>query len=419
MPKRIVPLTDIQVQKAKPAAEEYKLSDGLGLHVLVTPSGGKLWRLQYRFDGKQKTLALGTYPVITLAAARQWRDDAKKLLANGVDPNANKKAQKAARVEANANSFEVVAREWYARIKETWSDSHAYWVKQRLEQYVFPAIGSRPIGEIKAPEVLSVLHRIETVAAETARRVKSTMGQIFRYAVGTGRAESDPTASLKGLLAARSKKHHPALTEPKDVAVLLRAIDGYKGTFPVKCALKFAPLVFLRPGNELLHAEWTEFDLEAAEWNIPIERLKLLKRIKEERKGQKHLVPLSRQAVEILKDLQALTGGNQYVFPNARSKSRPMSNGAIKGALDGMGFKGEMTAHGFRAMARTMIHERLNLSPDAIEVQLAHVVPDKLGRAYNRTQHIAERRGMMQKWADYLDGLKAGAKVIPFRKAAL
>ncbi len=410
-------LTDVKARNAKPGEKQVKLFDGDGLFLLVTPAGGKRWRFKYRFGGKEKLLALGTYPEVSLADARQRRDDARKLVANGVDPGEVKKAQKAAQGEQAANTFEVVAREWHSKFSPTWADSHAYWVMRRLEQYVFPDIGAKPIADLKAPDVLKMLRRIEAVALETAHRVKFVCGQIFRYAVGTGRAERDPTADLKGLLPPRSQKHHAAITDPKEVAGLLRAIDGFKGTFPVKCALQLAPLVFLRPG-ELRQAEWSEFDLEAAEWNIPIERMKLKKRIKEERSGEKHLVPLATQAVAILKELQALTGQSRYVFPSARSFARPMSNMAINAALDRMGFKGEMTAHGFRALARTILDETLQVRIDLVEHQLGHAVKDPLGRAYNRTSHFAERRKMMQTWADYLNGLKAGAKVIPLRGKA-
>lgn len=417
MPKRITPLSDTQVRSAKPKDKEYKLMDGFGLFLLVTPTNGKLWRLDYRFEGKRKTLAMGAYPAVSLADARKRRDDAKALLAHDIDPSDANKAKKAAREEAATNSFEVIAREWHTKFTPTWSSSHAYWVLRRLEQYVFPDIGARPIADLKAPDVLKVLRRIEAVALETAHRVKFVLGQVFRYAVGSGRAERDPTADLKGLLPPRSQKHHAAITDPKEVAGLLRAIDNFNGTFVVKCALQLAPLVFLRPG-ELRQAEWSEFDLESAEWNIPIERIKLKKRVKEDRKGEKHLVPLSSQAVTILQDLKALTGQSKYVFPNARSFARPMSNMAIGAALDRMGFKDEMTPHGFRAMARTILDEVLQSRIDLVEHQLAHAVKDPNGRAYNRTAHIAERRKMMQIWADYLDGLKVGAKVLPFKKAA-
>lgn len=409
-------LTDVKVRNAKPGEKQIKLYDGDGLYLLITPAGGKWWRFKYRFGGKEKLLALGTYPEVSLLEARDKRIEARKQVAAGVDPSETKKAKKAAGQEASANSFEVVAREWHGKFAPTWSDSHALWVIRRLEQYVFPAIGSRPIGELKAPDVLKVLRRIEAVALETAHRVKFVCGQVFRYAVGTGRAERDPTADLRGILPPRSQKHHAAITDPKEVAGLLRAIDCFTGTFTVKSALLLAPLVFLRPG-ELRQAEWSEFALEEAEWNVPIERLKLKKRIKEDRAGEKHLVPLSNQAVKILEDLQALTGRSRYVFPSARSFAKPMSNMAINAALARMGYGDEMTGHGFRAMARTILDEVLQVRIDLIEHQLAHAVKDPNGRAYNRTAHLPERRKMMQTWADYLDGLKVGAKVIQFRKA--
>jgi integrase len=382
-----VSLTDIKVKNAKKGEKQVKLSDGDGMYLLVTPAGGKCWRLKYRHGGKEKVLALGTYPEITLSEARRHRDEARTLIANGVDPNAAKKAKKAAGLEADANSFEVVAREWHAEFAPTWSESHAYWVLRRLEQYVFPDIGSRPIGELKSPDVLKVLRRISSVALETAHRVKFVCGQIFRYAVGSGRAERDPTADLKGILPPRSQKHHAAITDPKEVAGLLRAIDVFTGTFTVKSALLLSPLVFLRPG-ELRQAEWSEFDLDISEWNMPIERLKLKKRIKIDRAGEKHLIPLSAQAVAILKDLHALTGRSRYLFPSARSIAKPMSNMAVNAALARMGYKDEMTGHGFRAMARTILDEVLEFRPDIIEHQLAHAVKDPNGRAY-KDAHLA------------------------------
>lgn len=411
MPKRIVPLSDIQVRNAK--ATKF---DGGGLYLLVTPTGGKLWRFKYRYAGKGRLLSFGSYPEISLTDARQRRDDARKLLANDIDPGEVRKARKAAIVANSENDFEVVAREWHTKFAPTWSDSHAYWVLRRLEQYVFPAIGARPIADLKAPDILNVLRRIEAVALETAHRVKFVIGQIFRYAVGSGRAERDWTSDLQGQLSPRSQKHHAAITDPKELAGLLRAIDGFTGTYTVKCAMQLSPLVFLRPG-ELRQAEWSEFDLENAEWNVPIERLKLKKRIKEDRKGERHLVPLSKQAVTILGELQALTGRGKYVFPCARSFLRPMSNNAINAGLRRMGFsKEEMTAHGFRATARTILDEVLEFPMDLIEHQLAHAVKDANGRAYNRTTKLPQRQKMMQAWSDFLYELKSEAKVIPFKQ---
>jgi len=409
MPKVIKPLSDTKARTAKPQAKEYKLFDGGGLYLLVTPTGGKLWRMKYRFADKEKQLAFGSYPEMSLADARQRREDARKLLTNGVDPGEIKKAQKAARGELAANTFEVVAREWHEKFKPEWSESHAKVTLDRLQRDVFPWMRGRPIAGINAPEVLTVLQRMEARgAAETARRMRIVCGQIFRYAVATGRAERNPVPDLKGALALPKSKHMAAFTEPKDVGPLLRAIDDYKGSFVVRCALKMAALTFVRPG-ELRKAEWSEIDLDAAQWNISAEKMKM---------KQPHVVPLSTQTVAILKELQPLTGFSKYLFPSHRSPLRPMSDNAVLSALRRMGFeKDEMSGHGFRAMARTILDEVLGVRPDFIEHQLAHKVRDPNGRAYNRTAHLAERHKMMQVWADYLDGLKKGAKVIPFKRA--
>lgn len=412
MPKRIAPLSDVQVRNAKTKASGYKLADGGGMYLLVTVSGGRLWRMDYRFAGKRKTLAIGSYPEITLADARTRREDARKLLANGVDPGEIKRAQKVAQ-GSGADGFEVVAREWHKKFSSGWSPSHAKTTIERLQRDVFPFLGTRPTGEIKAPELLRVLRRVEGRGAlETAHRVKTICGQVFRYAVATGRADRDVAADLKGALPPYKDKHLAAITDPAKVAELLRAIDGFTGSFIVKSAMQLAPLVFVRPG-ELRQAEWQEFDLDAGEWNIPAERLKI--------KGQgAHLVPLSKQAVAILTELHALTGSGRYVFPCHRSTARPMSNNAVNAALRRLGYsKDEMTGHGFRAVARTILDEVLHVRVDYIEHQLAHAVKDPNGRAYNRTAHLAERRKMMQLWSNYLEGLKAGAKVIPLRRQSL
>lgn len=410
MPKRIMPLTDLQVKTAKPQAKEYKLSDGGGLFLLVTPTGGKLWNLKYRFANKEKRLSFGAYPAIALTDARQRREDAKKLLANGIDPGEIKKAQKAAIVAATESSFEIVAREWHTKYKNTWSQVHASTILDRLVKEVFPWLGSRPIEEIKAPELLKCLRRMEDRGAlDTAHRVRNHCSNIFRYAIATGSAERDPAADLRGALPPVKGNHFAAPTDPKDVAPILRAIDGFEGSFVVKCAMQLAPILFVRPG-ELRAAEWAEIDLEACEWNIPAERMKM---------KVAHLVPLPRQAVEILQALQPLTGHSKYVFPCQRSPLRCMSENAVNAGLRRLGFdKSEITGHGFRAMARTILDEVLQVRPDYIEHQLAHAVKDPNGRAYNRTSHLSERRKMMQLWSDYLDGLKQGAKVIPFKKGA-
>ena len=419
MPKRILPLTDKQVSSAKAQAKDIKLFDGDGLFLLVPKqkydSAGKalpvskLWRLKYRLAGKEKLIALGSYPETTLSAARELRKEARSNVTKGVDPGEVKKAKKAAGGLAGENSFEVVAREWHGKFADTWSPSHAQHKLERLEKNVFPWIGPRPIKEITAPEVLGVLRRLEARGIlDTAHRVRFDCGLIFRYAIATGRAERDPSADLKGALPPVKNGNFAAPTDPKAVAPILRAIDGFVGSFVVKCALQLAPMLFVRPG-ELRAAEWTEIDFESAEWNIPAERMKM---------KVAHLVPLPLQAVDILKDLHPLTGRGRYVFPCNRSPLRCMSENAVNAALRRMGFeKAEITGHGFRATARTILDEVLDFRVDFIEHQLAHAVKDPNGLAYNRTKYLPQRRKMMQTWADYLDGLKAGAKVIPFRKA--
>lgn len=408
MPKRILPLTDLQVSKAKPKTSEYKLSDGQGLYLLVTPTGGKLWRLDYRINGKRKTASFGSYPALSLADARRRRDETKKLLANDVDPMVAKRAKKQAAEDRAANSFEVIAREWYGAYQTQWTEGHATNILRRLEREIFPYLGAMPIEDIKAPDVLQVLKKIESRGIlETAHRVKIIISQVLRYAIAHGRrADRDCTADLRGALPPASTKHFGALTDPKDVGPLLRAIDGFQGSFVVKCALQLAPMLFVRPG-ELRGMEWEELNLDEAEWNIPVERMKLKTQTKLDRKGQYHLVPLSTQAVEILCELKLLTGHSKYVFPCHRTPLRAMSENAITAALRRLGYTGsEMTGHGFRATARTILDEVLGFRPDIIEHQLAHAVKDANGRAYNRTTFVAERRRMMQKWANYLDGLK-------------
>jgi integrase len=402
-------LNDIAVRKAKPKDKPYKLSDGRGMYLLIN-STGKYWRLDYRFDAKRKTLALGCYPDISLAKARERREEARQQVATGVDPALVRKAQKQAAGERRANSFEVIAREWYGKHAPNWASGHGDKIIKRLERDIFPWLGSVPIRDITAPELLAVLRRIEGRGAlETAHRALQNCGQIFRYAIATGRADRDISADLKGSLPPVKNGHHAAITDPKQIAGLLRAIDGYSGSFVTQCALRLAPLVFVRPG-ELRQAEWSEFDFEEALWTIPAERMKMKESL---------LIPLAAQAVAILRDLHALTGNGRYVFPSPRTKTRPMSNNGILSALRRMGYdKSEMTGHGFRAMARTVLDEVLEFRPDIIEQQLAHAVKDPNGRAYNRTKHLEERRRMMQVWADWLDQQKVGAHVLPFRKNA-
>ena len=400
MPKLIAPLTDLQPRNAKPKEKPYKLSDGGGLYLLINPDGAKYWRLDYRYGETRKTLALGKYPEVTLVAARGKRGDARKLLDANVDPGEHRKAQKASKSDSTANSFEVVAREWFSKQQPGWAPSHGDKIICRLERDVFPWIGAKSISEVAAPELLAVIRRMEERGVlETAHRALANCGQIFRYAIATGRAERDPSSDLRGALPpVKSRRtHFAAVTEPHAVASLLRALDGYQGTFTVCCALKLAPLFFVRPG-ELRHAEWADFDFDNAEWRYTVTKTK-----------SAHIVPLSTQALAILRDLQALTGDGRYLFPSPRSKDRPMSDNAVLSAMRRMGVgKDEMSGHGFRAMARTILDEVLKFPADRIEHQLAHAVRDPNGRAYNRTTHIEERRVMMQAWANYLGDLKAG-----------
>jgi integrase len=393
-------LTDIQVRNAKPAEKARKLFDERGLYLEVSPKGGKWWRFKYRFGGKEKRLSLGVYPDISLKDARERREDARKLVANGIDPSEARKAAKSAGEDRAANSFEVIAREWFAKRSSTWVPSHADRIIRRLERDIFPWLGRKPTTDINAPQLLEAVRRIEARGAvETAHRALQDCGQVFRYAIATGRAERDPSGDLRGALTPVRGKHFAAVTEPADAAKVLRALDGYEGTLPVRCALRLAPLVFVRPG-ELRHAQWADMDLDAAEWRYAVTKT-----------DTQHIVPLARQAVEILRELQPLTGRGRYVFPSARSPrgDRPMSDNAILMAMRSMGIgKEEMSGHGFRAMARTILDEVLGFRPDFIEHQLAHSVRDPNGRAYNRTAHLPERRKMMQDWADYLDELKIG-----------
>ena len=396
-------LTDTAVRNAKPGAKPTKLFDERGLFLLVTPAGGKWWRLRYKFDGKEKLLSLGVYPDVGLKDARTRRDDARKLLADGVDPGEHRKATKAAKAERGANSFEVVAREWYIKHSPGWAEHHGDRIIRRFERDIFPWIGGKAIADVTAPELLAVVRRIESRGAlETAHRALGNCGQVFRYAVATGRAVRDPSGDLRGALPPFKGEHFSAVTNPPQVAELLRTLDGYQGTLPVACALRLAPLVFVRPG-ELRKAVWADIDLDAAEWRYHVTKT-----------DSEHIVPLATQAVAILRELHALTGSGVYVFPGARTNGRPMSDNAILAAMRRLGIgKDEMSGHGFRAMARTILDEVLGVRPDLIEHQLAHAVKDPNGRAYNRTAHLPERKKMMQQWADYLDKIKAGADVIP------
>lgn len=390
-------LTETRIKAARPRLAAYKLRDGKGLHLLITPAGGRLWRLRYRHGGKEKMLSLGAWPECTLAEARKRRNTAREQLEHEVDPSAQRKAAKAAAAGRAGNSFEVIAREWYGKHVGGWAAAHGPRILRRFERDIFPHIGADAIVDVTAPKLLAVIRRIEARGRiETAHRALSNCGQVFRYAVATGRAERDPTADLRDALPPAKGTHFAAVTDPVEVGALLTKIESYTaGTLVVHTALRLAPLVFVRPG-ELRHAKWADIDLEAAEWRFTTSKTKT-----------PHIVPLSTQAVELLRELHALTGRGVFVFPGARTATRPMSDNAICAALRSIGVpKDVMSAHGFRATARTLLDEVLGIRVEYIEHQLGHAVRDPNGRAYNRVAFLAERKAMMQTWADYLDRLR-------------
>ncbi len=414
------------LKAAVAAGKPKRISDGGGLYLEARPTGAGWWRLRYWSGGKEGMLSLGIYPDVPLKLARERRDEARGRLAAGTDPSDARKADKAARaLQAEADrlaaaglpgpgTFEHAAREWHARMAPNWSPAHAGKMMALLENDLLPYIGTARLIELTAPELLKHARRVEARGAvETAYRALGVAGAIFRYGVQHGYCNSDPTRDLKGAIVLPVAKHRTALTDPVRVGELMRAIDGYQGTPVVRAALALAPLVFLRPG-ELRHAEWTEFDLDGATWAVPASRMK--GRLKAKLTGAPHIVPLAPQAVAILKDLQPLTGKGRFVFPSPLTAERPLSDNGVLSALRRMGFaKDEMTGHGFRAMARTILAERLGIAPEVIEAQLAHRVPDALGRAYNRTLFLEQRRDMMCRWADYLDQLRVdvGARAEP------
>ena len=390
-------LSDTKIKALKPKEKPYKIADGLGLYLLVSATGSKLWRFKYRVDGKEKVLALGSYPDTPLKKARTKRDEARTLHADGIDPSAKRKAEKLARIVAAENSLEAVAREWQEKFKPRWSPSHAEKILTRLKNDIFPWLGKHPIADIEPPELLETIRRIESRGAlDSAHRTLQTCGQVFRYAIATGRANRDVTADLRGALPPVKKSHFSAITKPDELEILIQDIRGYKGHFITRIALTMLPYVFVRPG-ELRRAEWVEIDLNEKQWIIPAEKIKT--RID-------HIVPLSEQVIALLEEIHPLTGHRQYIFPGARSPRRPMSENALLAALRNLGYtKEQMTPHGFRATARTLLDEELNYPPHLIEHQLAHSVKDANGRAYNRTAHLPKRREMMQAWADYIDKL--------------
>lgn len=361
-----MPLTDTAIRRAKPSAKPFRMADSAGLYLEISPSGGKLWRLKYRFDRKQKLLALGIYPEISLASARQRRDEARKLLASGIDPGEQRKAAKASRDGLAANTFEAIGREWYAKISPSLADTTKEKIIRRLEVDAFPVIGSQPIASLAARDLIRVIERIELRGSvDIARRVHNYIGRIFRYAVGRGLVGRDPSRDieLKDILPPANVRHHASVIDPKDVGALLRAIDGFTGSLTTRCALRLGALAFVRPG-ELRYAEWTEFDFEKAEWRIPAAKMKM---------KEQHIVPLSAQAIAVLREIQSLTGSGRYVFPSERGGGRPMSENTINAALRRLGYaKNEMTGHGFRSTASTLLHE----------LGLPHAVIEQIGRAH-------------------------------------
>jgi integrase len=393
-------LNNLTARHAEPRERPYKLGDRKGLYLQVEPNGSKYWRLKYCFYRKQKTLALGVYPEVTLAKARERQRAARRLLVDGIDPSEHKRQTRRAAILASGNTFEVIAHEWFLKFSERWVENYRHNVLSRLQKDVFPFLGSRPIASIEAVELIGTIRRIEARGAlATAHRCLRSCGSIFRYAIATGRATRNPASDLRGALPPARTKHFASITNPEEVAELLQAIEGYQGTLVTRCALRLAPLTFVRPG-ELRQAEWSEFDLSAALWRIPAARMKMRKEL---------IVPLSEQAMGILRELQAVTGRRQHLFPNVRRPTRAMSDGAVNSALRRLGYTADlMTAHGFRALARTILDEVLSVRVEWIEHQLAHQVRDANGRAYNRTAFLDGRRQMMQLWADYLDGLRSG-----------
>jgi integrase len=396
-------LTDAQIRSAKPKTRPYKLRDGGGLFLLITPANARLWRLRYKVRGQESMLGLGTYPATSLKAARSKRSELRTALEAGKNPAAERRALRA----NDANTFETLAREWLA--KQPFARKTLQKAVWTFEDLLFPYIGSRPVTALTPPELLEVIRRLEKRGKhETAHRAKQRVGQVIRYAIATGRAERDPTADLRGALAPIKVTNRAAITDPREVAELLRALHGYDGHPVVEAALKLAPLVFVRPG-ELRAAEWSEIDLTAAEWRIAAHRMKM---------RQQHLVPLARQSVAILRDIEPLTGRGRYVFPSPQTRERPLSDNAITAALRRMGYRGDqMSWHGFRAMASTLLNE-MGYPPDVIELQLAHQERNEVRAAYNRAQRLEERRKMMQSWADYLDALRLGTNIVPFRRLA-
>ncbi len=401
------PLSDTKIKALKPRKAMYKVFDSgrTGLHIVVNPGGTKLWRMRYWFDGKEKTYSIGKYPYVSLSEAREAVFAARKLLVNGVDPTAARKAEKI-QARAAERTFKAVALEWFQKRAANWSEGYADMVRDRLEKQLFPWLADRPMGEITPPELLAVLRRIESRGAlEVAHRCLQHASNVFRYAIACGLAERDPASDLRGAIAPIKVKHYSAITSPTKLGEFLRATDAFSGTFVVATALRILPLLFCRHG-ELRKMEWTEVSFDEALWRIPAEKMKM---------RTEHLVPLSRQALELLRGIQPLTGDGKYVFPSERTGDRPMSEAALNGAIRRLGYtRDEVTPHGFRSTATSLLNE-LGFRPDVVEKQLAHAERNPVRSAYLRAEFLDERRAMMQSWADYLGGLKQGGKVIAIR----
>lgn len=399
-------LTDKEIQNAKPKEKPYRLADGGGLYLEVTSAGSKLWRWKYRFEAKEKRLAIGVYPGVRAPEARKLMAEARDKLKTGIDPSAAKRAKRDQDKVAGDYTFEAVARTWFDKAHASLAETTRSKNLRFLEQDVFPFIGKRPITNLAAPDLLSVLRRIEGRGAiDIARRVHNLCGRAFRYAVSHGLCLRDPSRDIElgDILPSTKVQHHASVIDPRGAGELLRAIEGFTGSLTTRCALRFAPLVFVRPG-ELRHAEWSEFDFDKAEWRIPGSKMKM---------GEQHIVPLSQQAIEVLREIQQVSWRGAYAFPSERGGGRPMSENTINAALRRLGYKSdEMTGHGFRSMASTLLHE-LGYPHQVIERQLAHGERNQVSAAYNFAEHLPERRKMMQEWADYLDKLKSGAEVIP------
>ncbi|MEJ0006027.1 MAG: integrase arm-type DNA-binding domain-containing protein [Steroidobacteraceae bacterium] len=397
-------LTEAAIRAAKPRQKAYKLTDGRGLLLLIDPRGGRYWRLRYRHEGTEKMLSLGTYPDVSLKAARERRETARQLIADGTDPSAQRQREKLAR----ADTLAALAEEFFHQQEKRLDPSTLARDRLRMDRFVLPTLGKRPVAAITAPDLLACLRRIEARGRiETAHRTRNVFSRIARYAIATGRAERDVSQDLRGAIAAATVRNFASITDPVKIGPLLRALDGYVGQPSTHAALRLAPLTFVRPG-ELRAAAWNEFDLDCKEpvWRVPAERMKM---------REEHLVPLSIQAVAILKELQPLTGGGALVFPSLRSRTRPLSNNTINASLRRLGYaKDEMTGHGFRSMASTLLNEQ-GFPPDVIELQLAHKERSSVRAAYNRATRLGERRKMMQAWADYLDGLKASNNVVTLK----